>query len=256
MRPNAHPMWAALLFLPCVLFGSLSLAEMKPESINTCLTHPTLSIPSCLIQHSLAIAEKLEDSFDRSITLAEIAEAQVALGKLQSAEKSLARALAATEEVEDDSMRADALQFAAYVLATTGGSRQALATARKIQDDSSRSGALAHIAEAQAANGEMLNALAVAKKIEEDSWQSRAFAEIAKEQAANGELEDALKTVGLIEVDDDRFLSLTEIAKAQAVTGYLRDALKTTEKIDDASRSGALAEVAKALAAMGSLQKA
>ena len=228
--------------------------------VHVCSQTPT---PACLLSLAVTAAEKIEDAYSRSSTLADIAKAQAAAGGIEEA--------LATIETLEDADPVGALVSIAAAQAKNGNTKKAeeiLATALtitgKIEGTYSRAWALAAVARAQAENGDigkaeetLAIALATAEESESEMFRHDELVGIAEVQVRAGRIKEALAVAEKIEHDIFRSRPLAEIAAAQARAGNFEKALATTEEIEGAAdRIQALVAIAEARARNGDARKA
>ena len=152
---------------------------------------------------ALAAADEMIDGFDydRARALADIANVQGEAGDVEQARHSVAKALAAAEEVDDGEDRALALAHIAGVQAEAGEVMQAeqtlaqaFAAAKESFSQDTRASVLARIAIAQTEIGDVSGALAAASEIRDASARAGVLARIASALAEAGEEGPARQT--------------------------------------------------------------
>ena len=168
---------------------------------------------------ALASANKIEDAWDRSRRLGEIAEVQTEIREVRSAESTFSKALQAARDVESRSFRSAGIAQLAARQAKAGNTRQAAQLFSEALD---------------IARGR--------KSTIENYEQDLALFYVGHEQVEAGNLRDALRTVEQIEDAGHRCNLLLSIALAQVKANavgeagrLISQALEAAERFEDGS---------------------
>ena len=210
--------------------------------------------------HAEEVAERIEDSRERTWALAVVAEALARAGHA-------GEALAMAERIEAPQERALGLARVAEALAQAGETDRArqvadnaVSTAERIKAPWSGAWVLAEVAGALARAGHAGEALAMAERIEAPQERVRVLASVAEALAQAGETDrarqvadNAASTAERIEAPWLRRWALAGVAEALAQAGAIDGALKFVSVMNDPiSRSRALSPVIKELVRKGS----
>ena len=240
---------------------------------------------------AIRIGEQVEDVPRRDWTLRRIAEAQVGMGfilgalktvermnetstqwsvlaelaKLRAKAEDIEHALRIIKKIAAEDHRSHALQDLAEAQAKAGDMSQALQVIEQIDDTERRIIAMEGVINAQAdardeteVEAAFVNVMQVAKRIQDAYWRGRVLRAIAKAQAKAGS--EAAATAALVDaiqaVDEmqDKAVAWSDIASVQAAVGDIAGALQTAKRIDRSNeRNWALVGIAEAQAKTGNV---
>lgn len=186
---------------------------------------------------ALARARRIPSSYERTLGLSKIAEAQAANGSAAGAGLTLDEAIRLAR-VESSASRDWSRLAIARAQARSGRVVEALALAREIGDPEPRVSALISIARQQLATFDtagaaqtIAEALAQASEISRGRTRSARLGNIAELQAGIGEVDAALATLSGVTEGHDLYRALASIAEAQTRRGDFSGVVGTRRRI-------------------------
>ena len=245
-----------------VLKEALTFVEMNPFDRALSEVAITLIVVG-KTDEAFAVAEKIDDPYDRFGALRDVASYLVEAGKMDEA-------LAFLEKIDDPYDRFGALRDVASYLVEAGRTQdastalnEALAAAEKIKDPSKRvdalrdvASALVKVGRAQDTDSALNEVLAAAEKSEDPQWRVYALRDVAVALAGAGKAVEALDVVEKID-PGDRGNVLELVATALVEAGKIDEALAVVKKLQDSpARAWALLDFATALIKAGRTQDA
>jgi tetratricopeptide (TPR) repeat protein len=174
------------------------------------------------------------------------------------------QALQVANTIQEDSVKAVALEVIATALAKAGDTKQAVQLANTIQGNFYKTDASVDIATALAKAGDTTQAQAVftqalqlANTIQGDFHKAVALGNIATALARAGDTTQALQVANTISKDFGKARALVDIATALAEAGDTTQALQVANTIqEDSDKVWALRDIATALAEAGDTTQA
>ena len=207
--------------------------------------------------HARAATQDITDPFHRAQALAEIAEAEVAAGDPALALTTIQEARAAASLVQEDALRAWALNDIGFALIRANDLNTAESLADTITDPRLRDAVLAGVVDARRNARDVPGALTTARRIQDVVRQGRSLRTIATLQVASADLSGALTTARSIQDSGNNALAVGDVAAAIARDGGSTEARWLAARIRDTqARSRALTEVAAAQAGIGDIKAA
>jgi hypothetical protein len=209
-------------------------ARQNPTPYQDCVHTPTAR---CLLSEADRIASSIDDAYERSEALAEIAVAYSTADMENSASRAWvtllrAHAAASSLAVASPYRHSFALHNIAVAEAESGRMEAALETAGGIGVILLRDMALASLAGIQAENDDVVGALLTAARIEGATQLGAALKEVARAHAEAENLPDALRTAGRIQTPIERDWALFVVGQAFVRADRPTEALEVAERID------------------------
>ncbi|KPQ42318.1 MAG: hypothetical protein MPEBLZ_03142 [Candidatus Methanoperedens nitroreducens] len=226
---------------------------------------------------ALAIAEKIENRYDKAETLIKIALSMAQSGKRAEAVEIANKALTAAETIDDESLnlKSYALNSIAAAMVQLGDraraaeiTNKALIAAEKIDYETHKAYALIGVAQAMAQLGEkdgLSRVLAAAESIEQRFSKAEALSSVAQAMAQSGEKAKAVEIANkalTVAVESDSFgaQALSSVAEAMAQVGEkdgLNRVLAAAETIEyKHEKAEALGGIAEAIVQAGEFEQA
>ena len=189
------------------------------------------------ISMALTVANRIEDTGDRSSAFNIIAIAQEKVGDVRGAERTFMKSLAATERIVKDWQRNFSFGKIAGAQVRAGMLQEALTTAERIEDPEDQVNAFVLIAKAQEMAGDAQGAVkliarsfAIAERSGDVDTRDHIYLDIAIVQAEVGKFRNALSTAERMKDSWTKYFAFINIAEEQVNGGDFRGAEKSNSR--------------------------
>ena len=210
------------------------------------------------LERAHAANAQISDSYHRAQSLAEIAEAETAIGAIAPARESIRQARELSAQIKVEPLASWIVHDVAMAQVKAGELADAEKTASTIKDDRLQDAVFGAIVDSRRSGGGDLDlALATARRMSLPANQGRTLREIAIVQANRGDIDGALATARSIVHNVFNALALGDVAVVAARVGNVAEARQLAARIrDDFYRARALAEIVGVQADAGQLGSA